>query len=65
VSPRSKREYIQAIQQRYSQASRSAKSRILTEFCATLGYHRKAAIRVLTHLPPAPRRARRRGRPSP
>ena len=65
MSPRSKREYIQAIQQRYSQASRSAKSRILTEFCAPLGYHRTAAIRVLTHLPPAPRRARRRGRPSP
>jgi len=53
------------MQQRYVTLSRSAKSQLLTEFCATIGYHRKAAIRVLTapaH-PPALRR-RQPGRPS-
>ncbi len=65
MSPRSKREYIQTIQQRYTQAPRVAKSQILTEFCATTGYHRKAAIRVLAQ-PSRPTPARhRRGRPSP
>lgn len=64
MSPTSKREYIKAIRQRYAQAPRATKSQILTEFCATTGYHRKAAIRVLTQ-PPRSTRARRRGRPSP
>lgn len=65
MSPRSRREYIQVMQQRYVTLSRSAKSQLLTEFCATLGYHRKAAIRVLTApTHPAPARQRRRGRPS-
>lgn len=53
VSPASKREYAQAVRQRYSQATRSTKSQILTEFCATTGYHRKAAIRLLTRSGPA------------
>jgi hypothetical protein len=47
MSPMSKREYIQAVSKRYAQASKQAKGQILDEFCATLGYHRKAAIRVL------------------
>ena len=51
--------------QRYTSASRTFKSRLLTEFCATTGYHRKAAIRVLRQ-PPRPSSGRRpRGRPSP
>ncbi len=65
MSPRSKREYIQATQQRYVQASRSAKSQILTEVCATVGYHRKAAIRALTAPPRSAPPRHRRGRPSP
>ncbi len=65
MSPRSRREYLQAIQQRYAQASRSAKSQLLSECCATTGYHRKSAIRVLTKpVRPAARRPHR-GRPSP
>lgn len=47
MSPRSKREYIDAIFVRYKHASRKAKTIILDEFCATSGYHRKHAIRVL------------------
>jgi len=64
VSPRSRSEYLQRMQQRYIQAPRAMKSHILTEVCATTGCHRKAAIRVLNaprH--PAPRLRRRRGRP--
>jgi hypothetical protein len=52
VSARAKREYVQAIYQRYRHARRPAKRRILDEFCAVTGYHRKAAIRVLNG--PAP-----------
>jgi hypothetical protein len=33
--------------QTWKEASRQEKSRILDEFCATCGYHRKHAIRVL------------------
>jgi len=64
VSPRSRSEYLQRMQQRCIQAPRAMKSHILTEVCATTGCHRKAAIRVLNaprH--PAPRLRRRRGRP--
>jgi hypothetical protein len=56
VSARAKREYVQAIYERYRQARRADKGRILDEFCAVTGYHRKAAIRVLTG--PAPGAAR-------
>jgi len=64
VSPTSKREYIRAISQRYRTASRLAKQHILTEFCATTGYHRKAAIRVLNRPPGAQTRQRRRRPPT-
>ena len=47
MSPRSKKEYIETIYLRYHNASRNQKTLILDEFCATLGYHRKHAIRVL------------------
>jgi hypothetical protein len=47
MSPRSKREYTEAIFLRYRNASRKEKTSILQEFCATLSYHRKHAIRVL------------------
>ena len=47
MSPRSKKEYIETIYLRYRDASRSKKGLILDEFCATLGYHRKHAIRAL------------------
>ena len=47
MSPRSRKEYIESIYLRYRNANRSKKALILDEFCATLGYHRKHAIRVL------------------
>jgi hypothetical protein len=47
MSPQSKREYIDAVFKRYKHAGRASKSLILDEFCATLGYHRKHAIRLL------------------
>jgi hypothetical protein len=56
VSARAKREYVHAIYQRYRHARRPDKRRILDEFCAVTGYHRKAAIRVLNG--PAPGAAR-------
>ena len=47
MGPRSKREYVEAVFLRYKKASRKGKTAILDEFCATLGCHRKHAIRVL------------------
>ncbi len=47
MSPRSKREYVEAIFVRYRNASRKLKASILNEFCATLNFHRKHAIRLL------------------
>jgi hypothetical protein len=64
MSPVSRREYVQAILQRYQQASREAKSRILDELCAVSGYHRKWAIAKLRALSQPRPRHRKPGRPS-
>jgi len=55
------RDYLRTLRPRYAAATRAAKQQILTEFCATTGYHRKAAIRALRA--PTRRRSARRGRP--
>ena len=47
MSPRSKREYLEAIVSRYRAATRKTKTAILTEFCIACGYHRKHALRLL------------------
>jgi len=47
MSPRSKREYIEAVFLRYKIAPYKEKTIILDEFCATCSYHRKHAIRLL------------------
>ena len=47
MSPRSKKEYIETIFLRYKNTTRKQKNSILNELCATLGYHRKHAIRAL------------------
>src|SRR5512139_878423 len=47
MSPRSKKEYTETVFLRYKKASRKEKNLILNEFCTTLVYHRKHAIRVL------------------
>lgn len=47
MSLSAKREALARIHGRYERAGRLHKSRILDEFCATCGYHRKAALRLL------------------
>ena len=55
MSLSAKREALARIHGRYQRAGRSHKTRILDEFCATCGYHRKAALRLLNRpLPTAP-----------
>lgn len=52
MSRKSKWEYLIAIYSRYRQASPATRQQILDEFCATCGYHRKHAIRLLNGPPP-------------
>lgn len=47
MSLSSKRETLARIHGRYQRAGRPHKSRILSEFCATCGYHPKSALRLL------------------
>src|SRR6185312_10957182 len=47
MSLSSKREALARIHGRYQRAGRLHKKIILDEFCATCGYHRKAAVRLL------------------
>ena len=55
------KEYAQAIHKRYKKGSRQLKSRILDEFVAATGLHRKSAIRLLAR-PEEVKGKRRRGR---
>lgn len=54
------REYAAALRPRYQTASKEEKGRVLDEFCAVTGYHRKAAVRLLSRA--ARDVGRRRGR---
>ena len=47
MSPGAKMECLESVYLRYKRAPRKEKTLILNEFCATCGYHRKHAIRVL------------------
>jgi len=47
MSQRSKRELFAEIQPGYLKASKGDKQKILDEFTASTGYHRKYAIRIL------------------
>lgn len=49
MSQQSKRELFAEIQPRYLKAEKAAKQKILDEFTATTGYHRKYAVRLLKH----------------
>lgn len=60
MSPIAIREYVQAMRLRYLGAPKGERGRLLDEFCAVTGYHRKAAVRVLRHPPRGPTG---RGRP--
>lgn len=42
-----RRAYLEQIRGRYQRAKRADKAKILDEFCAVCGYHRKHAIRLL------------------
>jgi hypothetical protein len=65
MSRASRRDYWKRIYFRYQEAKGPEKRRILDEFCANCGYHRKHAIRLLSGPPPPakplPRRRRCRG----
>ncbi len=61
MSQISVRELVDRLRARYLRASRPEKTKILDEFVATTGYHRKHAIRVLRH--GYQRGRERRGRP--
>jgi hypothetical protein len=58
-------EYLETIYLRYKEASMREKTLILNEFCLNCGYHRKHAIRLLSHFKrftkPKPKK---KGRPS-
>ena len=56
------REYTEAVRGRYLRASKKEKGTILDEFTKVVGYHRKAAIRLLRR-GNNPRAKQRRGRP--
>jgi hypothetical protein len=62
VTPTARWEYRKAIYPRYRQAGRAERHRILDEFCAITGYHRKYGIRLLNRaaLPEGTPRPRRR-----
>lgn len=47
MSQRGKRELVERLRQRYLQGSRQEKTKILDEFVAVTGMHRKSAIRAL------------------
>lgn len=47
MSPGARMECLESIYLRYKRATRKEKTLMLTEFCATCGYHRKHAIRLL------------------
>jgi len=55
VRQRSKHELAAALQGRYRRADSRSKARLLDEFCAATGCHRKHAIRLLGDGPPPPR----------
>jgi len=65
MSPRSKREYTEAVHKRYKHASRSEKKVILDEFCATTGYNRKYAIILLKGFKRFKKPARKKRGPKP
>lgn len=45
-------EYLRAVYTRYRRADRPTKQKMLDEFCANTGYHRKHALRLLNGPPP-------------
>lgn len=65
MGKKAKREYLEAIRQRYKYADRKTKKAILDEFCKVCDYNRKYAIRLLNTVTHISARNRRRKRPGP
>jgi hypothetical protein len=63
VTRRSVQEYLAAQRERYRQAPRAGRTRLLDEMVTVTGYHRKAVIRQLRQTRPGRPRRRRVGRP--
>lgn len=61
MSLRSKKELLEAIQAHYLKANKAGKEKILDEFIAATGYHRKYAIRIFNHRP-KPKGLKKKGR---
>ena len=65
MSPRSKKDYLEAIYLRYKRATRKEKTVILDEFCLNCPYHRKHAIRLLNNFKRFTKpKLKKRGKPS-
>jgi hypothetical protein len=65
VRRETKQELARAMQARYARAGRVERGRLLDEFVALTGYHRKYAVKLLRHGPPTAAASRQRpGRPS-
>jgi hypothetical protein len=62
ISMATRREILNATRQRYAGKSRREKSRILDEFVAVTGYHRKHALRLLNQAEDQPGEPKRIGR---
>ena len=52
ISAEARKELVTAVAERYQAGEASEKGRILDEFVALTGYHRKHAIRILNGNPP-------------
>ncbi|MFH0771310.1 MAG: integrase [Candidatus Omnitrophota bacterium] len=65
MSHEARMECVESIYLRYKRASRKEKTLILNEFCATCGYHRKHAIRLLKNFKRFTKpKSKKRGAPS-
>jgi len=62
MTKNAKKELLQAVRARYLKANKAGKERILDEFVASTGYHRKYAIKLLNH-GPKPIGIQKKGRP--
>jgi hypothetical protein len=62
VSMATRDELLAAVSERYRASDRAEKSRIIDEFAAATGYHRKHAMRVLRDGPSGKRTASRPAR---
>ena len=56
VNTATRQDLLQAVRERYRGGLKEEKLRILNEFVAMTGYHRKHVIRLFTALPVAQRR---------